>query len=157
MPIVIGMDTVRNPDGPPADVLQDALSVPEHIKGTRWEPIFHEILDRMQREASGLSLGTVQTLLMERIARFYVDMRAREEDGTINRLSIKEQKEFNSFWLAMTVEFNKQLLGSQERLRDALVLAMQEILVQRLAMVSDEKERKALRVALAGDFAQLAV
>jgi hypothetical protein len=62
-----------------------------------------------------------RSLLIERIARFYVDMRVREETGEINRSSaIKEQKEFNSFWLSMTVEFNKQLLNSQEKLRDAL-------------------------------------
>jgi hypothetical protein len=151
------MSTGQNEDAVYEDALDAALSVPQHIVGSRWEPIYHEILGRMKQEASGLSLGTVQILLMERIARFYVDMRMREEDGTINRLSIKEQKEFNGFWLTMTAEFNKQLLNSQEKLRDALILSMQEILLQRLPMVSDEQERKALRQALAADFAQLAV
>lgn len=157
MPIVIGMSTVRDLDAAPVDALADVLEVPAHIVGSKWEPIFVEILSRMQREASGLSLGTVQVLLMERIARFYVDMRYREENGQIQLLSIKEQKEFNSFWLSMTAEFNKQLLNSQEKLRDALILEMQGILMNRLPMVTDELERKNLRKALAEDFSRLSV
>jgi hypothetical protein len=81
MPIVLVMSDQRDPDGPPADVMDVAFTVPAHIAGTKWEPVYNEMLDRMRREASGLTMNTVQILLIERIARFYVDMRLREETG----------------------------------------------------------------------------
>lgn len=149
------MSDQRDPDGPPADVMDVAFTVPAHIAGTKWEPVYNEMLDRMRREASGLTMNTVQILLIERIARFYVDMRLREDDGTQAQLSVKDQKEFNSFWLSMTQEFNKQLLNGQEKVREALVLEIQKILSSRLPLVKDDTERKNLRRALQEDFASL--
>jgi hypothetical protein len=43
MPIVIVMETERDLDAPPKDAIQEALSVPDHIKGTKWEPLFFEM------------------------------------------------------------------------------------------------------------------
>lgn len=149
------MSDQRDPDGPPADVMDVAFTVPAHIAGTKWEPVYNEMLDRMRREASGLTMNTVQFLLIERIARFYVDMRLREDDGTQAQLSVKDQKEFNTFWLSMTQEFNKQLFNGQEKVREALVLEIQRILTNRLPLVKDDLERKNLRRALQEDFANL--
>lgn len=150
------MTEYRDPDAAPEDILQQAFVVPEHLTGTRWEPVYNEILERMTREANGLAMGTVQNLLMERIARFYVDMRHREEDPE-RELSIRDQKEFNSFWLSMTVEFNKQLKDSQDKLREALLLEVQGILLNRLNLIKDEAQRKAFRRALQEDFSNLQV
>lgn len=130
---------------------------PAHIRGTRWEPVYNEIVQRMRNEAKGLTMNTSQELLIERIATFYVEVRFREEDDTLPPLTMKEHAEFNKNWLDMVREFNKLLLSGQEKLREALVMEIQTILINRLSLIKDPEQRRELRRALQEDFARLGV
>lgn len=140
-------------DGPPDDGLAEAFKLPPSISDSPEMTQLHtEIVLRLRREASGLSMNTVQQLLLERIATFYVQTKMREQEG----VGVKELKDLNSFWLSMTQEFNRLLTSSQDKLRDALFLEIQKVLESALKeTVVDPDTRKKLRLRLAGDFASL--
>lgn len=140
-------------DGPPADGLHAAFKLPPSIEGSEEMTGLHEeIVLRLRREASGLPMNTVQQLLLERIATFYVQTKMREQEG----VGVKELRELNSFWLSMTQEFNKLLTNSQDKLREAMFLDIQNILDTALKeTVDDPNTRKKLRLRLAGEFAAL--
>lgn len=140
-------------DGPPDDGLAEAFKLPQSIQDSEAMAGLHaEIVLRLRREAAGLSMNTVQQLLLERIATFYVQTKIRELEG----VGVKELRELNSFWLSMTQEFNRLLLASQDKLRDALFMEIQKVLESALKeTVDDADTRKKLRMRLAGDFAAL--
>lgn len=140
-------------DGPPEDGLAEAFRLPPAIEDSEAMSGLHaEIVLRLRREASGLSMNTVQQLLLERIATFYVQTKMREQEG----VGVKELRDLNSFWLSMTQEFNRLLLASQDKLRDALFMEVQKILDSALKeTIEDNDVRKKVRLRLAGDFAAL--
>ncbi len=141
-------------DGPPADGLERAFRLPENIaEDLEMAAIHQEIVTRMRREAAGIPMNTVQQLLMERIATSYVQAKMREESGQLTLRDIKDQ---NASWLAMTQEFNKLLQSSQDKLRDALFTEIQNVITSAIDdTVTDESTLRNLRRRLAGDFAAI--
>lgn len=139
-------------DAPPLDGLAAAFRLPPEIAENETYAALHtEIVDRLRREAAGLPMKTVQNLLIERIAYFYVAMKMREDTG---EGSLREQKELLTFWLSMTQEFNRLLEKNTEKLRDEMVLKVQNILKEALPLVQDVEDRKALRRELSAKFAE---
>lgn len=140
-------------DGPPEDGLDEAFKLPPSIADSPAMTQLHgEIVLRLRREASGLSMNTVQQLLLERIATFYVQTKMREMEG----VGVKELRELNSFWLSMTQEFNRLLMASQDKLREALFLEIQKILDQAMKdTITDPDTRKKFRLNVAGSFANM--
>lgn len=52
-----------------------------------------------------------------------------------------EQKDFNTFWLSMTVEFNKNLRSADAESKDRIIHAMASVVVKVLAEIDDESLR----------------
>jgi hypothetical protein len=74
----------------------------------------HEVLvKRFQAEAAHIPMNTVQQLLIERMATHYVFLRWKEgktKDGQMSGFDHgRDFKDQNTFWLAMTQEFNRLL------------------------------------------------
>lgn len=141
-------------DAAPADGLDAAFDLPEHIRDdARLVELHGEIVGRLRREASALPMSTVQTLLLERIAFYYVDLQYKERNNGFRRPT--EQKDYNTFWLSMTSEFNKLLVANQDKVREALLLEIQGIVNSALSLITDKTERQNVRRSLAVAFADI--
>lgn len=118
-----------------------------------WKSVYQFVADGMLREASGVSMTTVQRLLIDRIAYNYVDIRkieANERPATLN-----ERKDLNSRWLSMTQEFNRMLADNEDKRRDQLVADVQAMCLDALKRISSDDDKKILRLALSEGFAKL--
>lgn len=138
-------------DGPPVDGLARAFRLPDDLDG-EYADLHQEIVSRMRREAQGIAMNTVQQLLMERIATSYIQAKVREESGVLTLKDIKDQ---NASWLAMTQEFNKLLQASQDKLREALFTEIQKIIGEAMEEITDPEMLRNFRRRLAGDFAAI--
>jgi hypothetical protein len=98
-------------DQDPLDAIDDAFHLPESIADERLRRLYEVLVFRMRAEARDLPMNTVQQLLIERIASNYVYMRDKENNGQFQ--SPASQKDFNTFWLSMTAEFNRMLTKSE--------------------------------------------
>lgn len=113
------------------------------------------IVARLRREAAGLPMNTTQTLLLERIAHNYIVLRMKERSGGFTTPA--QQKDFNTFWLSMTQEFNRLLMNNQDKMREALLLEISSIVMGGLDMIHDAEDRKALRRHFQAEFAAIDV
>lgn len=139
---------------PPDDGLARAFQLPAFIQEEPALAALHlEVVARLRREALGLPMNTVQQLLLERIAFTYVLMKWKDENGGYARTS--EQKDFYTLWLSMTVEFNKLLSASGDKLRDALLVEVQKIVTESLKLVTNSEDRKAVRRSLSESFSSI--
>lgn len=141
-------------DAPPADALESIFVLPDEIAAdARIRGWYEEMVTRLRREAQGVPMKTAQYTLMERIAYFYANMRWRE--FTHPDMSLRERKENNLAWLQMLDMFNRMLEKHNDKLMTEMLLKVQNILKDRLSMISDPSERQALRRAYQEDFANI--
>lgn len=142
---------------PPADLrdLDAAFELTDTVTDPRLRQLYEVLVARMRDEARYLPMNTVQQLLIERIASFYIVMRAKEsgELGGFSTASV--QKDYNSFWLGMTSEFNR-LLGKSEPMngneRKAVMREMQQVIVSTVQTIADPKVRTELLEKMAAAF-----
>lgn len=135
------------------DDLARAFVLPAWVQENEGLTELHEaIVTRLRREAAGLPMNTVQQLLLERIAFNYVVLKYREEAQDWGR---GEQKDFNTWWLSMTQEFNKLLMANQDKMREALLLEVQKIVTNAVSLITDDEQRRAVRRHLANEFAAI--
>lgn len=140
-------------DAEPLDELAQAFSLPEYIaEDPTLAAVYEEIVRRLRREASGLPMKTAHMLLIERMASFYVQIRWKENH---NEFRGYQQKEYNTYWLSLTQEFNKVLQANDEKLREAMLLEVQTIVGEAISLISDPTDRQNVRRKLAEDFASL--
>ncbi len=136
--------------------LDDAFTLPETITDPSLRGLYEVLVSRMRNEAKHLPMNTVQQLLIERIAYNYIVLRAKErgEFGGFGSTSV--QKDFNTFWLSMTQEFNRMLGKGGEPMsaseRKSLLRDMQQIIVSTVSTVADPKTRGALLETFAAQF-----
>jgi hypothetical protein len=69
--------------------------------------MYELIVQTMREEARHVPMNMVQILLIERIASNYVYLRSKEDADGFNHAT--QQKDFNTFWLSMTSQFNRIL------------------------------------------------
>lgn len=81
--------------------------------------LYAAIVGRLQFESQHVPMTTLQTLLLERIAFNYVALRWKE--GTAGFDHDRSQKDFNTFWLDMTREFNRQVTLHGPEAQKALI------------------------------------
>lgn len=143
------------------DALDTAFSLPENIEDPKLRELYEVLVSRMRKEAEGLAMNTVQQLLIERIAYNYIVMRSREAGdlGGFNTASVA--KEFNSFWLSMTQEFNRLLskpgaMAGHER-KTLLHDIQSKILDTINRSVSDPKTRSDVLVNMAAALENITV
>lgn len=114
--------------------------------------MYDDIIARLRSEANGLPMNTVQLLLLERIAFYYVVMKFSELNGGVSPLVVKDMIKH---WQSMTTEFNRQLAAGHEKLRDALLLSVYEVVNKAVSEVADPEIKVSLRQRLSGDFAEM--
>src|SRR6185312_8009494 len=101
------MTEAINPlDGAPQDDLAEAFRLPDDILADEGLVTLHaNLVLRLRREAAGMPMNTVQQLLLERIAYNYIVMKQKERTNGFTTPA--QQKDFNTWWLSTTQEFNK--------------------------------------------------
>jgi len=155
--------TRKAPAGGPDDdglrSLDAAFELPDVVTDPKLRALYEVLVARMRDEAAHLPMTTIQQLLIERIAFNYIVLRAKErgELGGFSHANI--QKDYNTFWLQMTAEFNKLLGKSGEPLgnleKKALFKEMQQLIVKTIAeTVQDPRARQAVLTGLADAFSK---
>lgn len=135
------------------DSLDDAFTLPpELVDSPRLNRLYEVIVARMRRESEGVPMNTIQTLLMERIALNYIVMKAREQ-GLLNPLSAAAQKDHQTWWLAMTAQFNKQLnKATEQEYKEKLLREVTNVIISVLSKVEDPKLKVQLKNDLMAGF-----
>jgi hypothetical protein len=135
------------------DSLDDAFILPPEITSdSRLHRLYEVIVSRMRRESDGVPMNTIQTLLMERIALNYIVMKAREQ-GLLNPLSAAAQKDHQTWWLAMTAQFNKQLnKATEQEYKDKLFREVINVIVSVLSKVEDPALKLKLKKEMMAGF-----
>jgi hypothetical protein len=135
------------------DSLDAAFTLPEQITNdVRLHRLYEVIVARMRRESDGVPMNTIQTLLMERIALNYIIMKAREQ-GLLNPISATAQKDHQTWWLAMTAQFNKQLnKATEQEYKDKLLREVTNVIISVLSKVEDPKLKAQLKNDLMAGF-----
>jgi len=133
--------------------LDSAFTLPEQVTAdSTLQHLYEVIVDRMRRESEGVPMNTIQTLLMERIALNYIVMKAREQ-GLLNPLSAAAQKDHQTWWLAMTAQFNKQLnKATEQEYKDKILREVTNVIVSVLSKVEDPKLKLQLKNDLMSGF-----
>lgn len=140
-------------DAAPADGLERAFHLPEDVgQDADLVALYNEMVLRLRREASGLPMNTIQQLLIERIASFYVQIKFKENTGSF---TMNQQKEFNAYWLQLTAEFNRLLAASDTKLRDAMVLEIEKFVVEATDQITDTENRQQVRRSMSEGFAAM--
>lgn len=139
--MVCSMSVELDPDiEDPRNALAAAFTLPEDIS-PELAVLHNDIVTKLTNEARSLPMNTIQRLLLERIAYFYIAMKQKE---LTTGFSMREQKEMMTFWLSMTQEFNKLLSASNDKARTTLLVEIKNVLVQSLHAVKDPDERRIL-------------
>jgi len=151
------MATTSAPDDPDGlRSLDAAFELPEVVSDPKLRTLYEVLVARMRDEAKDLPMTTVQLLLIERIAFNYVVLRSKERGELGGFAHSSVQKDYNTFWLAMTDQFNKLLGKTSEPLgaadRKALLKDVQKIVAATLAEVPDPRLRAQLLQAMAAKF-----
>jgi hypothetical protein len=137
------------------DARVDPSAVAARAHAARLRTTYEFVVDRLRREA-GKSLTTLELLLLERIAFNYVSMRGKEAAAGTERgfAHATAQKDYNTFWLALVQEFNKQTRQSDAEFREALVSQVGVIVKDLIATVEDPDLRQRLRAGMADKLEQ---
>lgn len=124
---------------------------PGLVESDELRHMWEVIVSRMRKEAVHLPMNTVQMLLIERIATNYVILREKENMPLGHSQGFAHatvQKDFNTFWLTMTKEFNA-LLGRTDtavrrqamgEVRDILLSVLEEVPVSGLSRAELQKK-----------------
>lgn len=133
------------------DSLDAAFELPTFVTDNpRLLQLHGAIVRRLRKEAEGVPMDTIQVLLLERIAFNYIVMKAREA-GLLDMGTARSQKDFQTFWLAMTNQFSKNLqkaTAAEDRART--LREVRDIVMDTLSKVEDRDTQ----LKLLGDFAQ---
>jgi len=133
--------------------LDAAFDLPERFDANpEMVELYSTVVSNLRSEARGIPMNTVQTLLLERIAFYYVSLKMAERDGELTPTQLKD---LTKFWLDMTVEFNKQLAAGHEKLREALLMQISEMVMEKLSFIPDRDTKTQLVLALKEGFAEM--
>lgn len=140
------------------DDLDYAFELLAEVDDPRMRALYEVLISRMTKEAEHLPMGTVQLLLIERIATNYIVMREKERGRLGGYQHSSQQKDWNIFWLSMTQEFNRMLGKSGTATdRKALLQDMQKIIVEVVATIPDNKVRHDVLQQLATRFESVGI
>jgi len=135
--------------------LDGAFELPANVSDPKMRELYEVLVAKMRADARHLPMNTVQQLLIERICYNYIVLRSKEAGELGGFGSASVQKDYNTFWLSMTSEFNK-LLGKVEPLsgadKKAFLREMQQIIVNTVSTVPDPKTRSGLLERFAAAF-----
>lgn len=143
-PIDSAPGLVRSPlDAAPADGLERAFLLPPHVAADEGLLALHtEMVTRLRREAQGLPMNTLQQILIERIAGLYTQIKFKEEHQSF---SANQQREFNTYFLDLTKEFNRLLQASDDKLREAMLNDIEKVFLEAVDLIQDDNNRRDVR------------
>lgn len=143
------------PTTPRVDPLARAFQLPDYISADEeLLALYDHMVAQLRLEASGLPMNTLQMLLIERIASFYIHVKWKESEA--GRFTTpNQQKEYNVYLLNLMQEFQRVLAAGDDKLRSALLIEVQKIVLDAVNLVTDDEQRIAVRRELAGGFAAL--
>ena len=132
--------------------LDGIFELPDHISNENLRTAYEVIVARMRRESRHVPMTTVQQLLIERIAYNYVILRNNENEQAFAHTTA--QKDFNSFWLSMTHEFNSLVRITDAEYRDTLLKHVGKVI--RDALIEEFPEAAgAIQLRLSQEFARV--
>ncbi len=147
------------PREPARDDLRDldaAFELPDVVTDPKLRGLYEVLVARMRDEARHLPMSTVQQLLIERIAYNYIVLRSKERGELGGFAHSNVQKDYNSFWLTMTAEFNRMLGKAETPMngaeRKALLKDIQKVIVETISTVTDPRVRSDLLEKMASAF-----
>jgi len=120
----------------------------------RYVLIHKEFVKRLKNESAGLTMNTIQTALVERIANGYVLMRWHE-DNPGNWIGINTEKDFTLNWRALVTEFNKVLSTGQEKHWAEMKKTYRDIMTDGLRLIADPETRKTVREHYIREFSNI--
>lgn len=122
------VDNAKGPFEDPNDIsdLDSIFDLPAAITdNVKLVEAYNVIVSRLKRESQHVKMNTVQLLLIERIANNYVALKAKERHaiGDVGGFAhTTAQKDFNTFWLTMTQQFQRSLERSTGNEREAALV-----------------------------------
>jgi hypothetical protein len=141
--------------------LDGAFYLPDAIDDTRLRDLYEVLIARMRHEAKDLPMNTVQQLLIERIAYNYIILRVKETGDLGGFATTAAQKDFNTFWLSMTQEFNRMLSKAETMTgneRKTMLREVQRLIVTSVNQaVTDPRTRSNLLTSMASAFEQVKI
>lgn len=141
-------------DRAPEDGLERAFQLPDKIKNDESLVALHaEIVERLRNEASGITMNTVQTLLLERIAYFYIELKWQEENA-LSGLG-KSYQDSVTRWISYTEGFNKMLIASSDKLRERMMEDINKMLTDAVSTLPDKASQQTMLREMAAGFAKL--
>lgn len=142
-------------DAPAFDFMQSVYQLPVRVQSDeRLVAIHAEFVRKLTHESAGLEMTTLQTILIERIANGYVLLRYHE-DHPGEWVGVNTEKDFTQNWRVLVQEFNKILASGEDKRRDALRLAHQDIMLSGLEKIESAENRKAVREFYMNEFAAI--
>lgn len=125
--------TAELPDYTDLESLDGVFHLPEGlVESSNLREMWEVIVSRMRKEAAHLPMSTVQMLLIERIATNYVILREKENRPIGHSQGFAHatvQKDFNTFWLTMTKEFNAMLGRTDSAVRRQAMGEVRDLLL----------------------------
>lgn len=101
-----------------ADILKDFLfQPPPFIKSTQEDLaiLYYEVVERLQIEQQSLStFGTLERMMIERLATFFVLMRWLESPDNKEEMDARKSKELMSTWDRMFRDYTDHITKSQD-------------------------------------------
>ncbi len=134
--------------------LDAAYTLPDWVTDQGLRGLYDILLERLRREARGLPMTTAQTLLIERIAFYYIVMKSKERfavgsgEGFSNA---SQQKDFTTFWLSMTKEFNAVVARASKSDRDSVMTEVKDIILKASKVIKDKSVRDEFLTALSDE------
>jgi hypothetical protein len=131
--------------------LDDIFTLPDYIEDDTLRTAYEVIVNRLRREARHVPMTTIQQLLIERIAVNYIVLRHNENEQEFAHTTA--QKDFNSFWLSMTHEFNSLVKITDADYREQLLKQVGKVI--RDSLIEDYPEQAAgIQERLKDEFAR---
>lgn len=135
--------------------LDRAFDLPEEVcPDPKLRELYEVLVARMRDEGKNLVLSTVNLLLIERIAFNYIVLRMKEQHAVGSKegfASASVQKDYNTFWLAMTREFNAMVSRANKTDRTAIFGELQDIILKVSKVIEDKNVRDAFLIALSDE------
>lgn len=126
------------------EALDMFFTVPDWMNNTELRRGYEVIVARMLREAEHCPMNTVQLLLIERIALNYVALKHLErapvgDDGGFESTDVL--KNWNTYWLKMTAEFNNLLVKFKPDDRKAVLDQVKDTILTVINSLDDTSVR----------------
>lgn len=116
--------------------LDYAFELSDEITDPKLRMLYESIIHRMRTEAAHLPMNTMQQLVIERIARYYISLLAWERSPKFN---MREDTRYTEYWMKMAAQFNSMLMrATPAAQRDAFLERIALVIAGVLKTVEDE-------------------